>query len=169
MWDVGTISKLAVSGGPLTVNFSGLDSIVPSAVQMAPCASQSVVAGSSTATSALESGLTLISHPMLGVSLPGSSRRAPTTSPPVTVNAWSRQRLVAEVFLGVLAEPQFEFECVLPLCDSGLSWVAAVGGWARRGSHCYGNIARTRLLVPPSSVKLTRTLMVLPSSSAPTV
>ena len=36
VWDVGTLSKLAVSGGPLTVNTSGLDSILPSSVQMAP-------------------------------------------------------------------------------------------------------------------------------------
>ena len=75
------------------MNFSGLDSTVPSAVQMAPCASQSVVMGSSTVTSAVESGLTLISHRVLGVSLSPSSRRAPTTVPPVTVNAWSRSVL----------------------------------------------------------------------------
>ena len=72
------------------MNFSGLESIVPSSVQMAPCASQSVVTGSSTVTFALESGLTLISHRVLGVALSLSSRRAPTTVPPVTVNAWSR-------------------------------------------------------------------------------
>ena len=71
------------------MNFSGLDSIVPSSVQMAPCASQSVVTGSSTVTPALESGLTLISHRMLGVSLSLSSCRAPATLPLVTVNAWS--------------------------------------------------------------------------------
>ena len=44
----------------MTMNFSGLDSIVPSSVQMAPWTSQSSVTGSSTVTSPLESGLTLI-------------------------------------------------------------------------------------------------------------
>ena len=87
LWDVGELSKLAVSGGPLTVNFSPSDSILPSSVQMAPCAPQSSVAGSSTVTFALEAGLTVISHRILGVSLSPSSRRAPATSPPVTVNA----------------------------------------------------------------------------------
>ena len=77
----------------MTVNFSGLDSIVSSSVQMAPCASQSSVAGSSTVTFALESGLTLISHRMLGVALSPSSFWAPTTVPLVTVNAWSRSVL----------------------------------------------------------------------------
>ena len=60
---------------------------------MAPCASQSSVAGSSTVTSAFESGVMLISHLMLRVSLSPSSRRAPATVPLVTVNAWSRSVL----------------------------------------------------------------------------
>ena len=58
--------------GPLTVSSSGSDSILPSSVQMAPPASQSVVAFRAMATAALESGVTVISQRMF---LPGSSRR----------------------------------------------------------------------------------------------
>ena len=60
---------------------------------MAPSASQSSVTGRVIVTSPPESGLTVISQRMLGVSLSPSSRRAPATSPPVTVNAWSRSVL----------------------------------------------------------------------------
>ena len=74
--------------GPDTMAYMLAESRLPSSVQMAPLASQSVVEGSTTVTSPLESGLTLISHRML----PGrSSRRTPTTVPPVTVKAWSRR------------------------------------------------------------------------------
>ena len=93
LWDVGSLSKLAVSGGPMTVNFSGLDCIVESAVQIAPCASHFSVASSSTVTSAFESGVMLISHLMLRVSLSPSSRLAHATVPIITVNAWSRSVL----------------------------------------------------------------------------
>ena len=59
---------------------------------MAPSAVQSVVMGSTTVMSPLDSGLTLISQRML---LPLTSRRAPSTLRPstvprVTVKAWSR-------------------------------------------------------------------------------
>ena len=56
---------------PLTVNSSPPDSIPPSSVQMAPWASQSVVAFRAMVTSPLESGLTVISQRML----PGRSSR----------------------------------------------------------------------------------------------
>ena len=49
--------------GPLTVNSSRSDSILPSWVQMVPWASQSVVTGRTTVTAASESGATWISHP----------------------------------------------------------------------------------------------------------
>ena len=51
--------------GPDTVNTFLLDSFLPSVVQTAPVASQSVVTGSRTVTSALESGVTVIRQPML--------------------------------------------------------------------------------------------------------
>ena len=76
--------------GPETVISSRLDSGLPSPVQIAPCALQSVVAGSTMVTSPLESGSTTTSQPML---LSGSRRRAPVTEPPVTVKAWSRMIL----------------------------------------------------------------------------
>ena len=67
------------SGGPFHVFDSsagafpspGLDSALPSSVQMAPCASQSSVAGSSTVTSAFESGVTLFSYREVSYELPG--------------------------------------------------------------------------------------------------
>ena len=64
------------------------DSVLPSPVQMAPSTSQFMVAGSTMVTALFESGLTVISHLTF---LPGSSRRALTTSPPVTVKAWSQR------------------------------------------------------------------------------
>ena len=72
--------------GPDTVKLTELDSFLPSAVQMAPSALQSVVAGSSIVTSPLPFGSTVISHQMLlGLSI----RCALRTSPPVSVNAKS--------------------------------------------------------------------------------
>ena len=70
-----------------TVSSSRLDRGLPSSVQMAPFASQFEVAGRVTTAFASESGVTVISHRMLPG---GSSRRAWTTEPPVTVNARSR-------------------------------------------------------------------------------
>ena len=58
--------------GPVTVNCSGPDSFLASSVQMAPWAEQSVVAFRAMATSALGSGVTVISQRMF---LPGWSRR----------------------------------------------------------------------------------------------
>ena len=63
--------------GPETVNSSRLESFLPSAVQTAPSASQSVVTGRTMVTSAAESGVTVMVHPML---LPWVSRRALVTS-----------------------------------------------------------------------------------------
>ena len=99
------------------MNFSGMDSIVPSAVQMAPCASQSSVADSSTVTSALESGLTLISHRMLGVSLSPSICRAPATVPPFTVNAWSRSVTSLKPSLGSSLKRSSKVKSSCPSCD----------------------------------------------------
>ena len=69
---------------------SRLDSILPSWVQMAPSAAQSVVTGSTMVMVESESGVTFISHLTLPV---GSSRRIPEISPPVTVKAWSTRVL----------------------------------------------------------------------------
>ena len=56
----------------MMVSSSRLDSILPSSVQMAPSAEQSVVAFRVMATSALEPGVTVISQRTF---FPGSSRR----------------------------------------------------------------------------------------------
>ena len=66
--------------GPETVNSFRLDSFLPSAVQTAPSASQSVVTGRITVTAAAESGVTVMVHPML---LPWVSHRALVTLPSV--------------------------------------------------------------------------------------
>ena len=55
-----------------------LDSILSPSAQLAPCATQSVVAGRVIVTSRFESGLTLISQQML---LPLTSRRPPSPPP----------------------------------------------------------------------------------------
>ena len=70
--------------GPGTVISSWLESVLASLVQMAPCALQSVVAGSDTVTSAFSDGCTVISQPAL---LGGFKRRALFTEPPDTVKA----------------------------------------------------------------------------------
>ena len=67
--------------GPETVNSSLPDSILPSSVHTASCASQSVVAGSAMVTVPLPDGCTLISHLTF---LPSSSRRALVTSHPAS-------------------------------------------------------------------------------------
>ena len=76
--------------GPATVNSSLPESILLSSVQIAPCASQFVVAGNTMVTVPSPSGWTSICHPTL---LDGFSRAAFTTPPPVTVNVWSRRVL----------------------------------------------------------------------------
>ena len=63
---------------------------MPSSVQTAPSAVQSSVMGSTMVTSPLEVGLIFICHLVL---LGGSSLRAPSTLPPVTVKALSRRVL----------------------------------------------------------------------------
>ena len=84
--------------GPLTVSSRRLDSILSSSAQMAPCASQSVVAGRVIVTSPLESGLTTISHRRF---LPLTSRRAPV---PGLLPA------VAAVGQGYLVQPRVKGE-----------------------------------------------------------
>ena len=74
--------------GSETVNSFLLDSFLPSPVQIAPLAVQSVVTGRTTVTSASALGVTVICQPVL---LPWVSRRALATAPPVTVKAWSRR------------------------------------------------------------------------------
>ena len=68
------------------VSSTRLDSFLPSLVQMAPCAVQSVVMGNTMVTSAFEDGWMVISHRTF---LPGSCRRTLFTEPPVTVKPCS--------------------------------------------------------------------------------
>ena len=75
---------------PETVKSRELDNFLSSPVQMAPCASQSSVMGNTMVTLPLESGMTCISQRTF---FPFSRRFALVTSPPVTVNAWSRRVL----------------------------------------------------------------------------
>ena len=70
--------------GPETVKSRELDDFLPSSVQMAPVASQSVVAGRAILTAAFEFGSTVIVQPML---LPFTCRLACFTVPPSTVVA----------------------------------------------------------------------------------
>ena len=63
------------------------DNIPPGTVADGPCTEQSVVAFTAMVTSALESGVTVISHRAF---LPASSRRTLLIKPPVTVKAWLR-------------------------------------------------------------------------------
>ena len=71
--------------GPETVKFSELDSFLPSPVQIAPVAPQSVVGGSSIITSPVEVGRTVMRQVMLlGLFVLCALR----TSPPVTLKAW---------------------------------------------------------------------------------
>ena len=83
-------TRPAYPPGPETVSSSLPESFLPSEVQIAPSLAQSAVAGSTMVTSAEEPGVTWISHLTF---LPFSSRLAFTTSPPVTVKAWSRRVL----------------------------------------------------------------------------
>ena len=78
----------------------------------------------------MESGVTLISQRMLGVALSPSSCRAPSTVPPVTVNAWSRNVSVKELkpSLGSSLKRSSKVKSACPSCDSGASWMAAVSG-----------------------------------------
>ena len=69
------------------MNSVQLDSILPSSVQIAPCAAQSVVVGKTMTTSDVELGATVTCHRAL---LPLVTRLARVTSPPVTSNARSR-------------------------------------------------------------------------------
>ena len=80
----GCVVALFYWVGPETVKSLRLESFLPSAVQTAPSALQSVVTGRTTVTPASALGVMVISHPML---LPGVSRRALATVPPVTVKA----------------------------------------------------------------------------------
>ena len=75
--------------GPVTVCFTLLVSFLPSVVQTAPWAAQSVVMGRVMVTSVPESGWTVISQRLL---LP-FTRLARVTVPPVTSREWSRSVL----------------------------------------------------------------------------
>lgn len=81
---------LAYPPGPKTVSSIDLDSILPSPVQMAPVALQSVVTGKTSLTSPLEPGSTVIRQGML-LGLP--IHCALVTCTPVKLNAWSRRVL----------------------------------------------------------------------------
>ena len=129
---------------------------------MAPSAEQSVVAFTAMVTSASESGVTVISHLAF---LPGSSRRTLLTEPPVTVKAWSRTVAKPKPDCRLLAEPQLEGELGAPIVGRGLVVDRGVKG------GCVTAVAAlvTDSSFPSSSVKDTRTLMVLPASAATTV
>ena len=88
--DAVVVSSVAYPPGRGTVISSRLESGLPSPVQMAPVAEQSVVAGSTMVTGPLPSGSILISQRML---LERYTLLAFTTSPPDTVKALSRSVL----------------------------------------------------------------------------
>ena len=73
--------------GPATTTESAADSFVPSLVQIAPRAAQSVVASKVSVTEPDPDGSTVIRQPRL---LPRVSRLALRMRPPLTVKAWSR-------------------------------------------------------------------------------
>ena len=72
--------------GPGTVKLSGLDSFLPSSVQIAPSALQSVVSGRVMVMVPFPSGFTVMRQEML---LGLSVLWAASTDPPVTLKAWS--------------------------------------------------------------------------------
>ena len=80
-------------GGPGTTSSRPPDSFPLSLVQMAPSAEQSVVAFTAMVTSALEFGVTVISHLTF---LPASSLRTLLTEPSVTVKGVVPDGRVAE-------------------------------------------------------------------------
>ena len=88
--------------GPGTVREIALESGRLSAVQIAPSASQSVVAASASSRSRLDVGINLIAHKSLRF-LPSSSLTCHrvSMSPSTTVRAWSR-RVRALMFTGSL-------------------------------------------------------------------
>ena len=144
------------------VNSSLLDSILPSEMQIAPVASQSVVAGSTMVTSLLEFGLTCISHLAFP---PFSSRFALTTLPPVTVNAWSRRVLKLKLCLSSSLNRSSKVNFFRPSWESGAPWMVAVSGCV---TAAVASLVSDSSL-PASSVKVTLTLRALPTSPATTV
>ena len=83
---VAFVVALDSDAGPSTVSADRLDSILLSAVQMAPSSSQLEMAESTTLTSASESGSTVMRQRRL---LGGFSRLALTLAPPSMVKASS--------------------------------------------------------------------------------
>ena len=160
-WESGTFDAVAVRGGPGIVISTRLDSILPSAVQTAPSASQSVVTGSTTVTAPVPVGRTWICHPAL---LPSTRRRALNTSPPVTVKAWSRRVLKLRGKSSLKCSSKVKAE--LPSWEAGaLDAVAARGA---RATAAVASLVKDSSF-PASSVKDTRTLIVLPASVATSV
>ena len=86
VFSVASVAGGAAGAGPAMVASSRLDRRVPSPVQIAPVASQARSAGSTTATSASESGTIRIPHR----SLRRCTRHAAVTRPPVTFSVASR-------------------------------------------------------------------------------
>ena len=113
----------AVSGaGPATVAESPADSgRVP--MQMAPASPQSVVAGSSTVTSASPAGSTVISQRWF---LPDSSRRTSVTAPFATVKAWSRSVTWLRPDVQSSLNRSSKVNAVLPSCEAGIELNDAV-------------------------------------------
>ena len=114
----GAPVAFAFGGGPAMVSETAEDSFLPSAVQMAPRAAQSVVTGRTTVTSLGELGSTVISHRTLAKR---SRDRAPVTSPPVTVKAWSRSVLALKPFSGASLKRNSKVNAVVPSCEAGVS------------------------------------------------
>ena len=109
--------------GPGTRIASATDSILPSPVQMAPWAAQSMVGGSVTMTSSFPDGCTVISHLRF---LPVSSWLTSVTVPPITARAWSSRVESVTPSAGASLKRSSKVKAALPSWDSGVSWVLAV-------------------------------------------
>ena len=146
--------------GPTTVNSNPLESFLPSRVQMAPWSSQSSVTGRTMLTFPSASGRTVIRQWM---SLELSTRRAFFTVPPVTWSAWTFRvrKLRGNSSLNRISNVNTS----VPLCVAGLFSKLTVSG--RRAAATMPVAALVSVSPwPASSVKDTRTLIVLPSSAA---
>ena len=120
------LSLDVIVGGSLTsvtANSTCADSILPPAVQTAPVAAQSVVTGRTTVTSAWAAGSRVMSQPWL---LPGTSRDAPVTVPPVTSNVSSRS--VLKPISTFSLKRSWKVKAVCPSWVAGEPLTAAVSG-----------------------------------------
>ena len=155
-----TVLVSGYAGGPDTVNTSRLDSFRLSSVQMAPSVSQSSVAGRVITTSRLLPGLTVTRQRMLWG---GSIRRTTSTLPPTTVNAWSLR--VRWLKLNSSLNLKSKVKMFSPSWESGVFSRPAVSGGCAPSTASVAALVSVSSL-PISSVNVTRTLMVLPSSAS---